>query len=346
MSNHILSLTSIRGVAAALVVVSHLREYGYWYKHSLDGVGAIGVAIFFCLSGFLMGYLYLGRSLNAESGYEYLVSRFSRIAPAYLAVVVIAYVIYQYIDPLFPIGVGNHNLLRHLLFSGNAGPLWSIPPEVQFYGLFFLLWISLVLYKSGAFVMLACMFVVLLVGQYYQYAFPGVIVFSKLAFFLLGVVCGAIRSSVQWPSLAISVARVLQMVFLTWGLLLLFLGGGFSGNTEFWNNTNNAIWAAVLVLSFSFDPGYLGKVLNSKLLVKMGAWSFSLYLTHVFVLYYVSMFLGNSFLEALLAITLCIVTSFLFYTLVEKPGIRAFKYILEKPVFKTFVLNMASRVIR
>lgn len=106
----------------------------------LSFIGHFGVAVFFTLSGFLMAFLYGRRSFTAANAFSYAVSRFARIAPLYLCVIIASWLIRTYIDGGFIYDINEHNLLRHLFFSGSEGVFWSIPPEVQFYGFFLLLW--------------------------------------------------------------------------------------------------------------------------------------------------------------------------------------------------------------
>jgi len=54
------SLDGLRGLAALIVVVSHFSFVVSRFAHGeLKGAGHAGLMIFFVLSGFLMGHLYL-----------------------------------------------------------------------------------------------------------------------------------------------------------------------------------------------------------------------------------------------------------------------------------------------
>ena len=64
MQKEIGALTGLRGVAALIVFVSHGANEGVLPAMLGNGFGQIGVMIFFVLSGFLMGQLYLRRSLD------------------------------------------------------------------------------------------------------------------------------------------------------------------------------------------------------------------------------------------------------------------------------------------
>ena len=133
----IASLDGLRGIAASAVVYAHI-EFFYpssnpWIK--LD-TGDEAVAIFFSLSGFLMALLYGDRRMDAAN---YLVHRFARIYPVYLVSVLFVTALTAIYGSgyIYPIE-GLEQFIRHLMLAGSTGVFWSIPPEIQFY-LFFLL---------------------------------------------------------------------------------------------------------------------------------------------------------------------------------------------------------------
>lgn len=70
------NLDGLRAAACLLVVISHLPLP--WHIASL---GDTGVGVFFCLSGFLMAYLYGHLPWNIDTVSRYAIARFSRIAP-------------------------------------------------------------------------------------------------------------------------------------------------------------------------------------------------------------------------------------------------------------------------
>jgi peptidoglycan/LPS O-acetylase OafA/YrhL len=62
--NQIRVLNTLRGIAALIVVIAHYsRSTGLLGGYSRRGSGQLGV-IFFMISGFLMTYIYLGKSFN------------------------------------------------------------------------------------------------------------------------------------------------------------------------------------------------------------------------------------------------------------------------------------------
>jgi len=78
-------LHGVRGIAAAMVFVSHLGNAGYypWIK----GFGQLGVLLFFVLSGFLMGLLYMEERSSARDWARYAVRRVFRVYPLFAFVV-------------------------------------------------------------------------------------------------------------------------------------------------------------------------------------------------------------------------------------------------------------------
>ena len=75
---HFPILDGLRGVAAMAVVVSHSAGLGFLPEY-IVGLGQLGVATFFALSGFLMAHLYLRRSFTAGELKTYSIARVARI---------------------------------------------------------------------------------------------------------------------------------------------------------------------------------------------------------------------------------------------------------------------------
>lgn len=134
-------LTGIRGLAAVLVFVSHAMNECYQGKYFGDGGGQLGVMLFFILSGYLMSMLYLERLPSRASAYKFLINRFSRIYPMFFVVVMANYAIARFCPTISHYSINNtSDLIEHLLFIKGYSVLWTIGPEVIFYGLFVGLW--------------------------------------------------------------------------------------------------------------------------------------------------------------------------------------------------------------
>ena len=319
-TDYLNSLTSLRGLAAILVVMSHLGSFGF-YSVYFWGAGQVGVGIFFCLSGFLMGYLYIDRKFDYNQTVKYAIARFCRIAPPYLIIVFFCYFMFNYFDSHFPFEINNSNIFRHLLFSGNVGVLWSIPPEIQFYVLFLLIWFLASFFSTNSYFFVFSIVMLFVVYMFRDY-FPKLSVFYYFAYFLIGMLFGILRrKDIHIPFIGLfQILAILFAFAYVWSLRVL---GGAETDVDFWNDPYHFIWSGILVYTMSFSTCFTRFFLDNRFLVKAGEWSFSLYLTHVLVLYYCEKVFGGydgiiGILVTVLAIIVCLAISFLFHVLIEK----------------------------
>lgn len=136
------SLDGLRGVAAYTVVISHFSNKTGIFGGALGyGGGQVGVMLFFVLSGFLMGRLYLEKPFDTDAVITFFCKRAARVLPLYLIIVILSYgwlTFSGYNWPFYP--VSDENILAHLAFWRGVSILWTIPVEVQFYLVFPLIW--------------------------------------------------------------------------------------------------------------------------------------------------------------------------------------------------------------
>ena len=331
------AITGLRGLAALLVVYGHSVD---WFSLPLVNhfSGEIGVTVFFALSGFLMAYLYIGRDFTALGVTEYAIHRFSRIAPAYLFILLLSVVICAAFDPNFVYAITGKNLLRHVLFSGNVSVFWSITPEVEFYFLFVLLWAVGSRYRLRADITgLAALALGCLILMAYRDVFPGTFVGSKLHYFLFGAIAGVLRSRIGTANTKID-PRALNLLHgaLILGIaaaaVLILKGHGaavmpFADNKAFCGSLLTALFGAFAVFCFSF-PSMLGNaVFANRPLLLCGECSFSIYLLHMPVIYFFHKYVAQPLPLLLLIpfIALVLGLSWLNYRLVERPGARLIK---------------------
>lgn len=139
---YINSLTGLRGMAAFIVFVSHCANQGMLPAMFSNGFGQIGVMLFFVLSGFLMGHLYLGKEASAANIERYLLARVGRIFPLYILLILLSVLISTTLYADFHYQITELDIiLRALLFIDAPYEFWTIPVEVQFYGVFIIFWI-------------------------------------------------------------------------------------------------------------------------------------------------------------------------------------------------------------
>jgi peptidoglycan/LPS O-acetylase OafA/YrhL len=140
-SKEIHHLTGLRGMAALIVFISHAANKGYLPGYLGNGFGQIGLMIFFVLSGFLMAHLYLERTCNFQKVSHYALARIGRIFPLYFAVVIISFVISNYLFTEFLFDFREiDTFLLAIFFVTSPYTLWTIPVEVQFYVIFVVFW--------------------------------------------------------------------------------------------------------------------------------------------------------------------------------------------------------------
>ncbi|MGB7195508.1 MAG: acyltransferase [Collimonas pratensis] len=320
------AITGLRGLAALLVVYGHALDwFALPWKNHLSG--EVGVTIFFSLSGFLMAYLYLGRQFSAINVVDYAVSRFSRIAPAYLVILLLSFLIYVNIDPNFVYGISGKNILRHIFFSGNVSVFWSITPEVEFYFLFVLAWAAgsryLIRSDVAGLLLLALASVILLS---YRDIFPGTFVGSKLHYFLFGMIAGLMRSHIHSGDQSRKLFAILHalaiatIIALTAGWLAL----PFSSNQAFYNSILTAVFGAFLVFSLSFPSAVGNLFFANRAMVLCGEWSFSIYLLHMPLIYLAKKVHPEPFQPFVLLplVILVLLFSWLNFQLIERPGAR------------------------
>jgi peptidoglycan/LPS O-acetylase OafA/YrhL len=165
---HVRSLDALRGILSLTVVVAHaLQIFSYPQTGLYMGFPArAAVLFFFCLSGFVIA-MSIHANIRRNGGFdarEYAMSRFTRIAPPFLAVVLLTWAFASILAGLDATRVDLESAARNHFFAvpleqmlalfsltvfGDLtgglvnGPVWSLVFEVQLYviaGLLVLAW--------------------------------------------------------------------------------------------------------------------------------------------------------------------------------------------------------------
>ena len=94
--------------------------------------GTFGVLLFFLLSGFLMGNIYLEKPCTSANILHFVIARLSRVMPLYI----VGLLVYAYDS-------GNLQAILPGIFLLRAPQhLWTVPVEMQFYAVFLTIWMS------------------------------------------------------------------------------------------------------------------------------------------------------------------------------------------------------------
>lgn len=347
----------LRAVAAYLVVFVHLKtllpetsitaalhEKAYW-----------GVDLFFVISGFIMVYT---TSRKKISGSEFLFNRVQRIVPLYYLTTYLVFVIAIFFPLLLQSSSSDlYALLKSLAFipfeksAGRIYPVyylgWTLNYEMFFYLLFAL---SLAIWYEMRVVLCATvMMALVLLGLFVRPSEDVILYFysqSIMLDFVLGMFLGVFREQVS--------AAMRRMSVLSWLALSLGLGllVAFSylpaAPTAYAPPTNTlltfGIPAALIVMAAIGFEDATTRGQPWQLLQEIGNASYSVYLTHFFVIGGLSAFASRADLSpglrallALMAIPLTAILGIVVHRYFERPvmAILRRRNPLTKPVVRT-----------
>lgn len=283
-------LQALRGVAAVLVVLHHVM----WFigvfgstSNSLGGqasfeFGAVGVDIFFVLSGFVMVYVAKPGS-TLKDAKNFFLNRVARIVPLYWIFTVLMFFLLSIFSKNHQPGFDS--LIKSLFFvpyldgfSGSTHPVvdqgWTLNYEMGFYAIFsILVWLPNFVRNSLFF--LVCLLLVSRAGSGVVANFwANPIIFE----FLLGMLLASVIN------INVKFLSVNPLIVMLWGVFLMFMFGNF----EFGNYYRLAIWGGgslLLVCSVLQleNMAFAHPVLRNRFLQVIGDASYSIYLAHGFV---------------------------------------------------------------
>jgi peptidoglycan/LPS O-acetylase OafA/YrhL len=295
-------LDGLRGFAVISVVVFHAEaNLGLFAR---PGGGFVGVAVFFVLSGYLItGLVWRSRDGDVLSGYWlFLRRRFTRLAPAMIAFVVVWVVVsavvgHESIGSVLTSAAlaATQTSAYYLAFGGGDhagwGPTWSLSVEWCFY----LLWPLLIvlLRRRGATALTASRVAIGLGLFLYAAALP--LTDTQFYFLPLANVSvllwgGALSlRHIRWSEKcdSSSTGRDPAMVFLGMALLVaLAVAPGDQGAGYRWLFLPAAVVAALIVVDGRpGDGGWANRFLELRPLRGVGLRAYSIYLWHVPVMW-------------------------------------------------------------
>lgn len=267
------ALDGLRGVAAYAVVLSHYVSMSRDLHFPFHQSGRLGVMVFFILSGFLMGTLYLKRPWTwAEIG-GFFRKRAARVVPLYLLVVLASYVLMTYAGSNYLYKISDDNLLQHLLFLRGTNVLWTVAAEIQFYFLFPLAW--LLFRKSDA--ATTALFAFLVIGAcliFWTRESP--VFFRVISFFFLGILASMLEVR---RSRFMDVLFVCACVGVFISLPTVKASLGFPKGSD-WNSGIHMTTMFVLLVSAAHSE-LADRLLGNRAMAFLGAISYSVYLLHL-----------------------------------------------------------------
>lgn len=192
------ALDGLRGLAALTVVVSHSANVGYLPSFLGNGLGQMGVVLFFGLSGFLMAHLHFRSKPNVIAIRRYAIHRASRVLPLFYAIVATAAILLVVMGSGF-YGIDSLEIaLLHIILVHGTGVLWTVPVECQFYAIFVIFWAAKYNDRLWTAVAIACVVQAFLCAIYYVHdpkVAPDTLV-SWFQFFVAGMLLGSFYSRI------------------------------------------------------------------------------------------------------------------------------------------------------
>lgn len=203
----VVELDALRGLAALAVVAFHYTTlYGQLYGHAGPqpisfGFGNYGVHLFFLISGFVI-FMTLERTRSAM---DFVVSRFSRLFPAYWAAIVLsASVIYTIGMPSQRLPwqdvLTDFTMIQELLGAGHIdGSYWTLQVELFFYAQM-LLWYMLGQLKRIHWIIGAWLVLAVACGlatryeRHFSYTLRELLILRHIPFFAIGILFYRIRT--------------------------------------------------------------------------------------------------------------------------------------------------------
>ncbi|CAB3688476.1 hypothetical protein LMG3458_02004 [Achromobacter deleyi] len=295
---------ALRGITALMVVMVHARLYlrgetGEFVAKTFFYPGAMGVDLFFMLSGFLMVLTTTDSDGSWRYTYRFLYRRVARIWPVYAFTCCLFLALAHY-SSAFPLPLSEYRIfIESLLFipvNPTSPPYFSLPNPVawtlcfEFY--FYVVFALSLCFKNGRWVALSVWFMLTVVAipmstgtfnlsvtdnhRYLDFKYANLAVNPIVIEFVLGMLVGKVYLSNVWlPNryvlLGLTAAAAILIVVLSAAGITTFHGPLGWGGGVFLLFLSIAMLSKVAHLGVPTWSLWLGKI------------SYSLYLTHLFV---------------------------------------------------------------
>lgn len=299
MQNRVIELESVRGLAALLVVLTHIPN---WYSpfHQIFFIrnGGLAVELFFVLSGFVIYSTYSRQIVNFKDLIRFQFLRFGRLYPLHL-LFLLMFVGFEFlklafikdpVSPPFANGVaGPREFLENLTLTQALGfsikpdsfnsPSWSISTEFYTYLIFAFIAMIFTNWQLAIHVTLFVLLSLILVIAPYEIA-----EFFRLIICVAGFSLGCLVAIVTSEILKRNWILPGLVGFIAFVTLALFIAGASSDGNK--NSLIIFFLSGVLIISIVCgDKGVLRRLLQSNLLVGLGKYSYSIYMSHWAVIY-------------------------------------------------------------
>jgi peptidoglycan/LPS O-acetylase OafA/YrhL len=284
----------IRAIAILIVVGGHLVSHSKYFKF-IDG--AIGVHLFYILSGFLITTLLFKEKIKYGnvSFKKFYVRRVLRIFPvAYLFVAVLIV-----LNIVFNLKVTTLSFLTTLAYLKNfpfsndwyTGHFWTLSVEEQFY----LMGTILLMASTNKYIRLSILlFVTIPILDYVAFNNLGIFYTNKLVHIAtyivitlfgkgtLYILAGSLLSILIFKGL-VRLDRFKKHYYLSFILLIsaILIHEVFAGPNYIWSNISTTVFTVLILVVIALNlntDNFLNKILSTPWLVMVGKLSYSIYI--------------------------------------------------------------------
>ncbi|RTK98359.1 MAG: acyltransferase [Proteobacteria bacterium] len=328
-NSHVLSLDSLRGIAALLVCGGHyLQHLGlerYFPSHQ-------AVILFFVLSGYVLS-LSLGKSIQTFLYPRFIIKRIFRLYPAYYFAIIfttifvtgLSVVNFHYVCNWFLLVTDIGNLFSSIKMIDRpqiGHPIdsvtWSLTYEMiisAFFPFLYLFFYRVVAGNLLRSILAFCyVFFGFLVFIYYKIAIYSVVYYS--VYFVIGMYVASNIRNLKFLS---------SYIFIIFGVFLFFNNSlicllGFQINNIYCIDIYSSMGAVLLIIACEHNS-WLINVMKNKIIYFYGRISYSFYLLHGPMLYIAFKFLNSWNILLLLATSfICAsVISYFSFIYIEQP---------------------------
>ncbi|WP_313064768.1 acyltransferase family protein [Achromobacter animicus] len=314
----------IRGLACLVVLLTHAAAMFFITAVGprLAGAGKIGVWLFFVLSAFLLTHKFQTSGFSVSALGSYALGRVIRILPLFFVAVLVYFL-------LGTAGIDSaRDVWLAVSFQNGYAHLWTIPVEFTFYAWLPLIAAALIAARKQSIAVASVTAIIFIVGQqalwpYWRTEMNGIGTKWYLSSFTMGcylaTVINDVRGRVSDRSSDVICTLVAAGLILgTTGARHAIFGMPFDTALSDKFVYISAAWVLFIIATIDIK-GIFGRLVNSKVMQKLGTWSYSIYLFHWLVFMHLQTRFQNSIVAMLAAIGISILVGAAIYHLLELP---------------------------
>ncbi|WP_168386033.1 acyltransferase family protein [Erwinia amylovora] len=321
MKNEIVTIQWLRGLAALSVVVQHTAFKSQQYNYNiLNGynIGSFGVDLFFIISGFIMCHV----TNENTKPIEFLKKRLTRILPLYWILSLAAFVIYIINPSLVNSSGGHTNIISSIFLLPTKDKLliqngWSLSYELFFY---LIILTSLLILRKKVFLLTNLLILALVLAgllyppktEYINFATNTLIIefsMGSIAYYLYD----KLKTTHWFISFTLLTTGITALVYQQYNASIFDLKYRFM----------YAGFPMLLVLLSLVLYEKSARMVKLSLLEKIGFSSYSLYLSHAFVLSpsakIISKLTNNPYIFSCSLVFLSVIFGLVCYRFIETP---------------------------